>query len=72
MKGVAIRRRLPRAGRFSYRATMDASEQPNAMIGRPAPEVTLLDPLGRPVSLRDFTGRGPLVLFFYIRNGTPG
>lgn len=51
---------------------MQAPTEPGAMVGRPAPEGTLTGPDGAPVALRDLYRRGPLVLFFYVRNGTPG
>lgn len=42
------------------------------LLGRPLPDVTLPDPTGQPFPLRGRVGVGPLALFFYIRNGTPG
>ena len=45
---------------------------PEDAVGRPAPDVNILSPDGSPFSLRSRVGRGPLVLFFYIHNGTPG
>jgi peroxiredoxin len=41
------------------------------MIGRPIPEIGLPSSDGGTFWLRQRVGRGPLVLFFYIRNGTP-
>jgi hypothetical protein len=46
--------------------------RPEQAVGRPAPDLSILSPDGSPVSLRSRVGRGPLVLFFYIHNGTPG
>ena len=43
-----------------------------AVIGRPAPDLTLPDQRGRPFAFRGRVGLGPLALFFFIRNGTPG
>jgi peroxiredoxin Q/BCP len=40
-------------------------------IGDPAPEFTLPDENGKPVSLSDFRGKR-VVLFFYPRDNTPG
>ncbi len=40
-------------------------------VGSHAPEFTLPDQDGRPVSLGDFTGR-PVVLYFYPKADTPG
>jgi len=41
------------------------------MIGRPVPEIGLPSSEGGIFRLRQRVGCGPLVLFFYIRNGTP-
>jgi len=42
------------------------------LLGRPMPDLTLADARGEPWRLRQFVPRRPLVLFFYIMNGTPG
>ena len=34
-------------------------------VGEPAPDFTLLDAAGRPVSLADYRGKKPVVLVFY-------
>ncbi len=51
------------------RATAELIESGQAQrakkAGDPAPDFTLLDPDGKPVSLRDLLARGPLVLSFY-------
>jgi len=39
--------------------------------GTPAPEFTLPDESGTPVRLADFRGRR-VVLWFYVRDDTPG
>jgi peroxiredoxin Q/BCP len=39
--------------------------------GQPAPDFTLPDDSGNPVSLRDYRGR-KVVLWFYVRDDTPG
>jgi peroxiredoxin Q/BCP len=39
--------------------------------GMPAPRFTLPDETGTPVSLATFRGR-PVVLWFYVRDDTPG
>ena len=41
-------------------------------IGEPAPEFTLPDAAGAPVSLRDFRGASNVALYFYPRAMTPG
>jgi peroxiredoxin len=45
---------------------------PDGLLGRPLPDVTLLDPSGGGYRVRQFVGSQPLVLFFYILNGSPG
>ena len=40
--------------------------------GQPAPEFTTIDQDGKPVSLADFRGKKPVVLYFYPRASTPG
>ena len=41
-------------------------------VGLALPDLALPDPTGAPFRLRSRVGLGPLVLFFFIRNGTPG
>ena len=41
-----------------------------AHIGQALPDLSLPDHTGAPFRLRGLPG--PLVLFFYVRNGTPG
>jgi hypothetical protein len=36
-----------------------------ARVGQPAPDFTLPDAAGRPVSLKELVARGPVVLSFY-------
>jgi thioredoxin-dependent peroxiredoxin len=42
------------------------------LLDRPLPDLTLPDSLGGDYRLRQFVGRSPLVLFFYVLNGSPG
>jgi peroxiredoxin len=50
-----------------------ASSMPLAeLIGQPLPDITLPAADGTPFAIRGRVGHGPLVLFMYIRNGTPG
>ena len=42
------------------------------LVGLPAPDLALPDTDERSYALRQHVGRAPLVLFFIIRNGTPG
>jgi peroxiredoxin len=41
-------------------------------VGAPLPDVALAAADGTAFGLRGRVGAGPLVLFFYIANGTPG
>lgn len=50
-------------------ATAPANEP---LLGRPIPDLTLPDTRGAAFRLRGFVPHRPLVLFFYILNGTPG
>lgn len=40
-------------------------------VGKPAPDFTLMDQTGQPVSLHDFKGKW-VVLYFYPKDDTPG
>jgi thioredoxin-dependent peroxiredoxin len=42
------------------------------LLGRPAPDFTLPDQAGVPVTLSAFIGRNPVVLIFYVLDNTPG
>jgi hypothetical protein len=46
--------------------------RPDEAIGRPVPDLSLPSSQDGTFSLRSRVGVGPLVLFFYIRNATPG
>jgi peroxiredoxin Q/BCP len=41
-------------------------------VGDKAPDFTLMDERGLPVSLKDFLGKNPVVLYFYPKDFTPG
>lgn len=41
-------------------------------IGQPAPDFELPASTGKPISLSDFAGRNPVVLYFYPKADTPG
>jgi peroxiredoxin Q/BCP len=47
------------------------SEQKRLSEGDPAPQFSLPDSTGKPVSLADYRGR-PVVVYFYPAAGTPG
>jgi peroxiredoxin len=51
---------------------MTKSGRPEEMVGQEVPDLTLTADDGRQFPLRRHFGRSGLVLFFYIRNGTPG
>ena len=42
------------------------------LLDRPLPDLELPDSEGGAFPLRQFVGRSPLELFFYIHNATPG
>jgi peroxiredoxin len=44
----------------------------NDLLGHPLPDLTLIDARGADFRLRQFVPHRPLVLFFYVMNGTPG
>jgi peroxiredoxin Q/BCP len=41
-------------------------------VGDKAPDFSLTDEHGRPVNLKDFLGKKPVVLYFYPKDFTPG
>jgi peroxiredoxin Q/BCP len=41
-------------------------------VGDKAPDFTLMDEQGRPVSLKDFQGKKPVILYFYPKDFSPG
>ena len=43
-----------------------------ALIDRPIPDLTLPASDGSEFAFRQFVGQKPLVLFYYLLNGTPG
>ena len=42
------------------------------LVGQPLPDLAIPAPNGTPFALRGRVGIGPLALFVFIRNGTPG
>ena len=48
------------------------SLRPDSLLDQPIPDLTLPASTGGTFALRGFVGTGPLVLFFYIRNASPG
>ena len=51
---------------------MDSSPPPESLLGRPMPDLALPDSRGTDYRLRGHIPHRPLVLFFYVLNGTPG
>ncbi len=51
---------------------MTTRERPEQLLDRALPDLALPSTDGGIYRLRGNVGRGPQVLFFYIRNGTPG
>lgn len=51
---------------------MTTAPPPDGLLGRPLPDLTLPDTHGAGYRLRQFIPHRPLVLFFYVLNGTPG
>jgi hypothetical protein len=66
------RTRLGRASGLDYGAPMESQGRPEELVGLPVPDLRLATTRGTAFALRSRVGRGPLVLFFYIHNGTPG
>jgi len=51
---------------------MAAAARPQDLLDQPVPDLSLPSSLGGTFGLRSRVGVGPLVLFFFIRSGTPG
>jgi hypothetical protein len=60
---------LPAASAVHYSARVS---DPVEVLDRPVPDLELVSSQGGRFRLRGRVGVGPLVLFFYIRNATPG
>jgi hypothetical protein len=48
-----------------------SSPRPQDLLDRPIPDLVLDSTAGAPFGLRSRVGVRPLVLFFFIRSGTP-
>ena len=46
--------------------------RPEDLLDQPVPDVTLPSTSGEPFAFRGRVGASSLVLFFYVRNATPG
>jgi len=51
---------------------MGSRARPEDLLDHELPDLELASSDGGPFRLRGRVGLGPLVLFFYLRNGTPG
>lgn len=60
------------SGRSCYAGTVSPPRSLDELLGRPLPDLTLSDARGAAWRLRQFVPHRPLVLFFYVMNGTPG
>jgi len=49
-----------------------AMPRPQDLLDRPVPDLVLASTTAEPFGLRSRVGVRPLVLFFFIRSGTPG
>ena len=65
-------RRLWRARPLHYGAEVSDPTGPEDMIDRAVPDLELPSSQGGTFRLTSRVGVGPLALFFYIRNATPG
>jgi hypothetical protein len=55
-----------------YGARVSEPVPAESVVGRLAPPLVLPDSAGGSFRLEDHLERGPVVLFFFIHNGTPG
>jgi peroxiredoxin len=51
---------------------MSRVERPEDLVGLPVPDLSLPSSSGGTFAFRGRVGLGPLALFFYLRNSTPG
>ena len=58
-------------GTLHYGAAMARAGRPEDLLDRELPDLELPGTAG-PFRLRARVGAGPQVVFFYVRNGTPG
>ena len=70
--GRSRRERRTRTAESATLPPVTPSHEPGDLLGQPLPDLTLPDTHGADYRLRQFVGSRPLVLFFYVLNGTPG
>lgn len=63
---------LPGTRGLHYGARVNRIAGPETLVEQPIPDLLLPSTQGGKFALRSRVGVGPLVLFFYIHNGTPG
>lgn len=54
------------------RAVMEAPRRIEDLVDQPIPDFELPSTIGGTFRFRGLVGVSPLVLFFYLRDGTPG
>ncbi len=63
---------MPPARALHYGARVNDAAGPESLLEQPIPDLAMPSTQGGTFRLRQRVGVGPLVLFFYIHNGTPG
>lgn len=72
-EGQALARpRGTRGAPLCYARRVSQTRPQQNLVGSPLPDLTLPDVDGAAFALRQFVPHRPLVLFFYVMNGTPG
>lgn len=57
---------------LTYGPYVSKLTEPEQLVEQPVPAMSLPSSAGGVFDLRSRVGVGPLVLFFYVHNGTPG
>ena len=70
--GTMVLGGLASLNRLAGQEKKDARPEPTVKVGDTAPDFTLMDTHGKPVSLRDFRGKKSVALAFYIFAFTGG
>lgn len=65
-------RAVAAAAGVTYGTAMVEETRPESLVDQAVPDLALPSSAGGEFRLRGRVGQGPLVLFFYIRGGTPG
>jgi hypothetical protein len=72
MRATHRGRRFAGDSGLPYLADVSAIIGPEQLVEKPIPDLRLPSSTGGIYALRGRVGVGPLVLFFYVHNGTPG